>query len=999
MMVLASLPCFQTLIDTKRSETIAEATEPPSSADEVSGRRRGGYGGGGDSRQSTLSRHASMDNLQRSSPTRAGQYARQPQPSPKYTSMMNLNTSHGREHESLKTLKRSKKREAPTTPAPKPPVAAKPPIAAGMSTAAQKRATAKTTAPPNPPPARDASLQFLGRMSPEEQLNKFLKSVEEVNAENLGRLRRRKDKGDARASSLTDNSSSSGAEAALKRMTGPVLHSRARAMRRESSRRDSRWHSMDNLSNMKQTLKQQLQQQHLLHTPARSKKPLTLHSTTSSNSSRDKAAHPQTAAAGGEGTPAKPSRRKRQESPLSPKAVGFREVNGPSKAFSSMSQLDTLRGNHDSVRFSDPISSSSGTSTKKRNSRCSPMETTSSSSHSRTASSTEMDANGNRKSSKSRVAEISPPPPMPPAQPMPTSSAIVSYLGSIALNSQASDLTSLQLPLKELYYKYMSNEVQPLSNSRLDITDTGLRVLYKQGPSGRQAEIFNPFPSIAVWAAVRFVYKRASTNEPGKFLFAFLPLISDPGDTEKNQLYTALSKKDVKLAVSNEHPAMFACIMRRMGSSRKQLECHGFVCDSKEDAIMIAANLYRSLMETMKRQQELEEEGAMTSASSATFWSDQTPSRPPRKRKSKSKTSSKNSRSHSMDDATSQMDTAVDEDLQQTSTMRRKKSLGRSHSAKVSDHGDSYKRRVKRSASERRSVADEDEDQEELSEGETGTVRKRRPGDIYTKVAMPRSKSFMNVSGPYNLQELFKELKDKEGIESVDDILRQVISREGMSFNRTSPMYRELLMKLAMSLSADEMFIRSKNIMMQEKSKSVNREESSAFARVFGGIFGRNKNKQSNPNLAGPKVNKADIGGPLPVSEEARRELTKQWMKVTPQLAELTTVQQQLKSAKSVVSAATTATSSGSSGNNNKVKAASAANNNNNNSHSHNNRNKPRSRSREAASCSECGGYQSTSQFSYSVCSCSLTTTAVDTMINSDDDGESTAPSSASAMK
>ena len=1005
MMVLASLPCFQTLIDTKRSETIAEATEPPSSADEVSRRRGdgrgGGGGGGGDSRQSTLSRHASMDNLQRSSPTRAGQYARHgqhhPQPSPKYTSMMNLNTSHGHEHESLKTLKRSKKREAPAPVGP--PVAAKPPIAAGMSTAARQRAAAKTAPTPNQPQARDASLQFLGRMSPEEQLNKFLKSVEEVNAENLGRLRRRKDK-DARASSLTDNSSSSGAEAALKRMTGPVLHSRARAMRRESSRRDSRWHSMDNLSNMKQTLKQQLQQQHLLHTPARSRKPPALHSTTSSNSSRDKASQPQPPQ-GVDGTPAKPSRRKRQESP---KAVGFREVNGPSKAFSSMSQLDNLRGTHDSVRFSDPISSSSATSTgvvtkSKRNSRGSPMETTSSSSHSRTASSTEMDANGNRKSAKNqRVTEISPPPPMPPAQPMPTSSAIVSYLGSIALNSQASDLTSLQLPLKELYYKYMSNEIPPLSNSRLDITDTGLRVLYRQGPSGRQAEIFNPFPSIAVWAAVRFVYKRASTNEPGKFLFAFLPLISDPGDTEKDQLYTALSKKDVKLAVSNEHPAMFACIMRRMGSSRKQLECHGFVCDSKEDAIMIAANLYRSLMETMKRQQELEEEGATTSATSATFWSDTTPSRPPRKKRSKKSSSKNNSRSQSMDDATSQMDTAVDEDLQ-TNTMRKKKSLGRSHSAKVSDHGDSYKRRVKRSASERRSVADEEEDQEELSEDETGTVRRRKKGDIYTKVAMPRSKSFMNVSGPYNLQELFKELKDKEGIESVDDILRQVISKEGMSFNRTSPMYRELLMKLAMSLSADEMFIRSKNIMMQEKSKSVNREESSAFGRVFGGIFGRNKNKNSVPNLAGPKVSKADIGGPLPVSEEARRELTKQWMKVTPQLAELSTAQQHLKSAqsaKSVLSAAT-ATSSGSSGNNNKGKVASAANSNSNN-----NRNKPRSRSREerAASCSECGGYQSTSQFSYSVCSCSLTTTAVDTMINSDeDDGESTAPSSASAMK
>ncbi len=77
-----------------------------------------------------------------------------------------------------------------------------------------------------------------------------------------------------------------------------------------------------------------------------------------------------------------------------------------------------------------------------------------------------------------------------------------------------------------------------------------------------------------------------------------MPLISDPTDTEKDRLYNALSKKELKLAASREHPAMFACIMRKMGSSRKQLECHGFVCDSKEDAIMIAANLYRCVIQT-----------------------------------------------------------------------------------------------------------------------------------------------------------------------------------------------------------------------------------------------------------------------------------------------------------------------------------------------------------------------------------------------------------------
>ena len=54
------------------------------------------------------------------------------------------------------------------------------------------------------------------------------------------------------------------------------------------------------------------------------------------------------------------------------------------------------------------------------------------------------------------------------------------------------------------------------------------------------------------------------------------------------------------------------------------------------------------------------------------------------------------------------------------------------------------------------------------------------------------------------LQELFKELREKEGVESIDDILRQVINPDGMSFNKISPMYRELLMKLAMSMSGDE---------------------------------------------------------------------------------------------------------------------------------------------------------------------------------------------------
>jgi len=98
-------------------------------------------------------------------------------------------------------------------------------------------------------------------------------------------------------------------------------------------------------------------------------------------------------------------------------------------------------------------------------------------------------------------------------------------------------------------------------------------------------------------------------------------------------------------------------------------------------------------------------------------------------------------------------------------------------------------------------------------------------GDVYTRVAIPRSKSFMNVSSQYNLQELFRELKEKEGVESIDDVLKKIISPNGISFNEIKPVYRELLLKLAMTMSQDEIFQRSKNIIQQEKKKQKNKKQ------------------------------------------------------------------------------------------------------------------------------------------------------------------------------
>ena len=153
--------------------------------------------------------------------------------------------------------------------------------------------------------------------------------------------------------------------------------------------------------------------------------------------------------------------------------------------------------------------------------------------------------------------------------------------------------------------------------------------------------------------------------------------------------------------------------------------------------------------------------------------------------------------------------------------------------------------------------------------------KERVGGDIYTKVAIPRSKSFMNVSGQYNLQELFKELREKEGIESVDDILREVIKSGGMSFNNIKPVYREMLMKLVMTMSKDEIFIRSQNIMNEQKKKikgkpwpsfgSKAAKESKLLKNPPKQIKGLQQQSQLSQQQK-KRINKSDIGNPVPIS-------------------------------------------------------------------------------------------------------------------------------------
>ena len=144
----------------------------------------------------------------------------------------------------------------------------------------------------------------------------------------------------------------------------------------------------------------------------------------------------------------------------------------------------------------------------------------------------------------------------------------------------------------------------------------------------------------------------------------------------------------------------------------------------------------------------------------------------------------------------------------------------------------------------------------------------------------------MNVNNQYNLQELFKELKEKEGVESIDDVLKKVISPNGISFNEIKPVYRELLLKLAMTMSQDELFQRSKNIMSAEKKKTtkkkdkaskksypVSASEQSTLSSFLKLTFSSNKHqngmgteKSSTFTKDSKKsISKTDISGPMPI--------------------------------------------------------------------------------------------------------------------------------------
>ena len=426
----------------------------------------------------------------------------------------------------------------------------------------------------------------------------------------------------------------------------------------------------------------------------------------------------------------------------------------------------------------------------------------------------------------------------------------IEYLGAVPLSSKATNLQALQYPMKELYFKNKALKTLGHSNlpGTLEILETGMKIQYIRELHKGVQEIFNSFPTIAVWAAVKFAHKNIilPTNER-RHRFAFCPLISDPDSEEKTKNFYDLDYEEISLAMDSPHPPIFACVMRRAGMP-KQLECHGFICQSSEDAIIIAANLYQSLLDTMRKNKASGQKKIENPSDSSAGTTDRQLPRQELTRRSIRKSVRRSD--PPIRPPRRKRNPHYDEHQSNPALVRRKSIRSSTRSVRSNR---SYRSTRHRGAGPGGGVGQTQARTELIRQSTRKSTRSRGPGhpvtgngaangryqhgDLFTKVSIGRTKSFVKTGNQYNLQELFRELKEKEGVDSIDDVLRRVISPDGMSFNDIKPVYRELLLKLAMTMSQDEIFQRSKTIMANNKKKKKRHQPPPSNSGSLGSFF------------------------------------------------------------------------------------------------------------------------------------------------------------------
>lgn len=448
----------------------------------------------------------------------------------------------------------------------------------------------------------------------------------------------------------------------------------------------------------------------------------------------------------------------------------------------------------------------------------------------------------------------------------------VQYIGCAGLSGKISSLEGLQKPVRDMYFGYreswerhyvQQDEARRDFSGLLEISAAGLTIRYRD-ELGKVVHQTNPFPSIAVWAALKYVCRRRSpptttTTVTGTsdYEYAFLPLIADPDGSDKAPLFRDVDAGDrARLDAAGDHAPVFTVVTRKAG---KRLECHGFACETENDALLMAANLYGALVAAMS--------SVAAAAAAAEEAGDDTtgglPTTAPVTRRVIRQRNGFTSMSSTAGSSVGGADVAPPA-LPPPRPPRRNKKSSSSTASSTCGGGDrtseivvddvcsdakTFRMTVRQAPSLRRGLCN--------SSSAAGGVRSSSVraesvggGDILTKVAIPRSRSFLglasskyprraagcgiesaadrlrrrsNGSGVMGFSDMFNELRLQEGLSNMDDILNAIINVEGMSYNDLKPLYREFLMKLAMTLTKDELYLRTKAIMTEQKRRRKKR--------------------------------------------------------------------------------------------------------------------------------------------------------------------------------
>lgn len=244
-----------------------------------------------------------------------------------------------------------------------------------------------------------------------------------------------------------------------------------------------------------------------------------------------------------------------------------------------------------------------------------------------------------------------------------------------------------------------------------------------------------------------------------------------------------------------KNPPIFACVMREASFS---LNCHAFACKCAEDAIVIAANLYQSLVDKMRAGKEGESGyGSLTRGSSATQSS-------ATQNRSSSSASSLGGQVQGKELKSIALKNMLTQTTSNSSTQNESRGV-------LSDSESIAPIRPPRK-------------KKRASDIPTGNLKRYNSDDSVLLNIPMRRRSFKGHQGHYIKNKKRVQIHTPEDddssadsvSDSVDQVLDRIVNPCGMSFNDLKPAYQELLLKIALSLTQDQVYKKSKHAMKKQ---------------------------------------------------------------------------------------------------------------------------------------------------------------------------------------